>query len=202
MIYKYLQIGGGEISIPQPTNYHDCIELLRSDYYRLTGRKVSFLRLWIATVRSHSFRYNFWLRLSAHKGLFYPLCKYMHRHYSLKYGIQISPKTAIGYGLYIGHGHGVIINPTAMIGNNVNLSQFTTIGSNDGKAAVIGDNVYVGPGVCIVEHVTIGSDTCIGAGAVVTKDIPAGMTAAGVPAKVIGTNSHQNYIGNRWTLTE
>ncbi|WP_220450672.1 hypothetical protein [Megamonas funiformis] len=58
----------------------------------------------------------------------------------------------IGYGLYIGHGGPVIINPTAVIGNNVNLSQFTTIGSNEGKAAIIGDNVYIGPQVVLLQN--------------------------------------------------
>lgn len=126
----------------------------------------------------------------------------MHRHYSLKHGIQISPKTLIGYGFYLGHAYGIIVNPTAIIGNNVNLSQFTTIGSNEGKAAFIGNNVYIGPGVCLVEHIIVGSNACIGAGAVVTTDIPSGVTAAGVPAKIIGINRHQNYIGNRWILSE
>lgn len=78
-----------------------------------------------------------------------------------------------------------MIHPTAVIGRNVNLSQFTTIGSNKGKAATIGDNVYVGPGVCIVEDVTIGEGSTIGAGAVVTKNTPPHSVSVGVPAKVI-----------------
>ena len=83
--------------------------------------------------------------------------------------IQLPRQTKVGYGLYIGHGGPVIVNPTAKIGNNVNLSQFTTIGSNRGKAATIGDNVYIGPSVCIVEDVVIGDNVTIGAGSVVTK---------------------------------
>ena len=87
-----------------------------------------------------------------------------------------------------------------MIGNNCNLSQFTTIGSNDGKAATIGDNVYIGPGVCVVEDVTIGSNATIGAGSVVTKDIPANATAAGNYAKVLNFNNPGRYINCRWSI--
>lgn len=112
--------------------------------------------------------------------------------------IQILRKTKIGYGLYIGHGGPVIINPTAVIGNNCNLSQFVTIGSNEGKAAVIGDNVYIGPNTCIVEDVSIGDNTTIGAGSVVTKDIPSNATAAGNYAKVLNFNKPGRYIKNRY----
>lgn len=104
---------------------------------------------------------------------------------SSKYGIQISTNTNIGSGLYIGHGCGIIINPTAKIGKNVSLSQFLTIGSQKGKAATIEDNVYIGPSVCLVEDVIIGHDSQIGAGSVVTKNIPPFSVAVGIPAKVI-----------------
>ena len=85
-----------------------------------------------------------------------------------------------------------------MIGDNCNLSQFTTIGSNEGAAAVIGDNVYVGPSVCIVENVHIGSNVTIGAGSVVTKDIPDNATAAGNYAKVLNYKNPGRYITNRY----
>lgn len=55
----------------------------------------------------------------------------------------------------IGHGGPVVINPTAVIGNNCNLSQFVTIGAIDGNAAEIGDNVYIGPNCCLIELVTM-----------------------------------------------
>lgn len=91
-----------------------------------------------------------------------------------------------------------MINPTAVIGDNCNLSQYTTIGSNEGKAAIIGDNVYIGPNVCLVEDVVIGNNVTIGAGSVVTKDIPDNATAAGNYARVINYNKPGRYVTNRW----
>ena len=49
----------------------------------------------------------------------------------------------------------------------------------------IGDNVWLGGGVIVCPGVTIGADTVVGAGAVVTRDLAAGVVAAGVPARVI-----------------
>lgn len=114
--------------------------------------------------------------------------------------MQIPVNTKIGYGFYIGHGVGIVINRGTTIGNNVNISQFLSIGSNKRTPATIGDNVYIGPNVCIVEDVNIGSNTTIAAGAVVIKDIPENKTAAGCPAKVIGDNNHPEYVHNRWKL--
>lgn len=109
----------------------------------------------------------------------------MHHHLSIKYGIQIPSRTKIGRGFYIGHGVGIVINGGTTIGNNVRVSQFLSIGTNHRTPAVIGDNVYIGPGVCIVEDVKIGNNAIIGAGAVVVKDVPDNATVAGVPAKII-----------------
>jgi len=106
----------------------------------------------------------------------------------------------IGYGFYIGHGTSMVINSGVIIGNNVNLSPFLNIGSNHKKPAIIGDNVYVGPHVSIVEHVRIGNNATIGAGAVVTRDVPEGATVAGVPAKVLNYNSPGRYVNRRWPL--
>lgn len=114
--------------------------------------------------------------------------------------IQIPLETKIGYGFYIGHGGPVIINGTAIIGNNCNISQFTTIGANEGKAAVIRDNVYIGPNVCIVEDVLIKDNVTIGAGSVVRKDLPENATVAGNYAKVLNFNNPGRYIENRWNI--
>lgn len=177
------------------------LSLIKSDLYRYTGKYSHFLLikhlLW-----NNSFKYTFWLRLASNHGAFPVrwLARFMHRRLSAKLLIQIPIGTKIGYGLYIGHGMSLVVNETTVIGNNVNLSQFTTIGSNDGKSATIGDNVYIGPNVCIVEDVVIGNNVSIGAGSVVVKDIPVNATAAGVPAKVISYKTPSRYINNKYEI--
>ena len=59
------------------------------------------------------------------------------------------------------------------------------IGWEYGQPIALGDNVWLGGGVIVCPGVTIGHDTVVGAGAVVTKDLPAGVVAAGVPARVL-----------------
>ncbi|KAA1419659.1 sugar O-acetyltransferase [Nocardioides humilatus] len=49
----------------------------------------------------------------------------------------------------------------------------------------IGDNVWLGGGIIVLPGVTIGADTVVGAGSVVTKDLPARVLAVGNPAKVV-----------------
>ena len=172
-------------------------EYIKSDLYRYCGN--TSLKFFLKNyILNRGFNFSVWLRLATSKGLLGKLARLILLYKARKYGIDISYRMKIGYGLYIGHGGPIIINPTAIIGNNVNLSQYTTIGSNEGKAANIGDNVYIGPNVCIVENVKIGSNTTIGAGSVVTKDIPDNATAAGNYAKVLNYNSPGKYVINRW----
>jgi len=180
-------------------NLNEILLYIKSDYTRY-GKSPRLIRILIAVVckENHSFNYCFWLRLASKRNPFYALAKYMHKRLSTKYGIQIYTTTQIGYGLCLGHGINIVVNPTTIIGNNCNLSHFTTIGSNHGKAATIGNNVYIGPSVSIVEDVLIEDNVTIGAGAVIVKDIPNNATVAGVPAKIISYKEPGRYIRNRW----
>ncbi len=196
MRYEDVYCGEEVLKVPRAECYGDCIKLMQSDFYRYTGEKATFLKMLLSCHRT--FRLNFWLRLSSYHGWAYYFTKFMLNNVRNKTGIDIIETTRIGYGFLLNHNMSVVINPTAIIGNNCNISQFTTIGANDGDAAVIGNNVYIGPGVSIVENVHIGSNVTIGAGAVVVKDIPAGTTAAGVPAKTVSNKNHSQYIQRPW----
>lgn len=173
-------------------------EFIKSDLYRYTGElsKKKFFRTYFFNI---SFCYLFWFRLTkSDNKITKVIAKFMHSRLTRKYQLKIPSNTIIGYGLYIGHGMAIVLHPTVRIGDNCNLSQFTTIGSNNGKSATIGDNVYIAPNVCIVEDVKIGNNVTIGAGSVVTKDIPDNMTVAGVPARIISSKEPGRYVNRRW----
>lgn len=174
-------------------------DFIKSDLIRYYGNcKINtFIR---AILRSRTFRFQYALRLCQDKGI-KKFCGLILWHFNrTKNFIQIPKNTNIGYGLYIGHSGPIVINSNTKIGNNCNLSQFTTIGSNSKEGAIIYDNVYIGPNVCIIGNVKIGKNVTIGAGSIVTKDIPENATAVGNYAKVINYNNPGRYIQNKWII--
>ncbi|MBU1437395.1 MAG: serine O-acetyltransferase [Gammaproteobacteria bacterium] len=179
--------------------HYSVSELIKADLYRYYGRYSLGLLLKNMLNANRGFRYSFWLRLCNSSNLLVrTFARLMHRRLSTRYQIQIPPNTKIGPGLYLGHGTSIIVNEAAVIGNNCNLSHFVTIGSNSHQAAIIGDNVYIGPNTCIIEHVNIGNDATIGAGAIVIKDVPSAVTVAGNPARIISTKQPGRFVQNRF----
>lgn len=158
--------------------YKEAIRFIRCDKSRIVGGAKSVLF-------DRGFKFLFWFRLASVRGLLKPFCWLMYRHYSTKYGIQIPLGAKIGPGFQICHGICVVINGSSIIGNNVTIHQFLTIGTDKGKAATVGDNVVINPGVSLVDDIVIGDDVVIGSGAVVTKDVPPKAVVAGVPARIL-----------------
>ena len=68
------------------------------------------------------------------------------------------------------------------------------IGWEAAEPIVVGDNVWLSAGVIVCPGVTIGDDTVVGAGAVVTRDLPAGVVAVGVPARVLREIGEQDRV--------
>ena len=116
--------------------------------------------------------------------------------YGFKLGFTI-PLNVFGPGLCLGHAGTIIVNDYAKVGSNcriqagVNIGNSAPLGENwvPNNTPTIGNNVYIGPGAKLYGKITIGDNAAIGANAVVNKDVPSGVTVAGVPAKVISHNS-------------
>ena len=111
-------------------------------------------------------------------------------------GIEIHPGAAIGSGFFIDHGMGVVIGETAIIGERVTLYHDVTLGGvapsidsdsqrNQKRHPTLEEDVIVGSGAQILGPVTVGRCARVGANAVVTKDVPQGVTVVGIPGRAI-----------------
>lgn len=113
-------------------------------------------------------------------------------------GISLPYSAQIGEGFYIGHFGGIIINASAIIGINCNISQGVTIGvSGRGEkrgVPVIGNNVYLGANAVIVGKINIGDNCVIAANSLVIDSVEANKTVLGVPAVIINNNTSKEYI--------
>ena len=124
---------------------------------------------------------------------------YLKKHYfrarfisqraARKTGIEIHPGATIGEGLFIDHGHGVIIGETTIIGDNVTIYQGVTLGGTGkehGKRhPTIEDNVMISAGAKVIGSFTVGENSKIGAGSVVLSEVPPNSTVVGVPGRVV-----------------
>ena len=103
-------------------------------------------------------------------------------------GIEIHPGATIGRRVFIDHGMGIVIGETAEIGDDSTLYHGVTLGGtswNKGKRhPTLGRNVVIGAGAKILGPILVGDGAKIGSNAVVVRDVPAGSTAVGVPARI------------------
>ena len=104
-------------------------------------------------------------------------------------GIEIHPGARIGKGVFIDHGMGVVIGETSEIGDRCLLYQGVTLGGTGkdcGKRhPTLHENVVVGAGAKVLGAIHIGSNTRIGAGSVVVKNVERNSTVVGIPGRVV-----------------
>jgi len=117
-------------------------------------------------------------------------------------GIEIHPAARIGKGLVIDHGMGVVIGETAEIGDSVTLYHAVTLGgiapsvnSNSQRDTkrhpTLLDGAIVGSGAQVLGPITVGRNACVGANAVVVRDVPDGATVVGIPARLVQSRNDE-----------
>lgn len=105
-------------------------------------------------------------------------------------GIDIPRGARIGPGLMIHHFGGIIIHPNAIIGARCVMRHGVTVGARDKSGPpTVGDDVVIGAYAQILGSIHVGNGARIGAMAVVLRDVPAGATVVGNPARVISSSS-------------
>ncbi|MGH1465069.1 MAG: serine acetyltransferase [Cognatishimia sp.] len=109
----------------------------------------------------------------------------VHRFWSVVTQSEIHLHMEIGGGLMLPHPTGIILHPDCKLGVNCLIFQQVTISN----AVDVGGHVDFGAGAKILGPLTIGDQAAIGANAVVTKNIKAGETWAGIPARPLREKS-------------
>lgn len=115
------------------------------------------------------------------------LSQFLMRFIRVVYACEIPIGTTIGNnGTFKHNGLRVVVHPKNVIGDNCSIYQNVSIaGRHDRGAPVIGNNVFIGAGACILGGVTLGNNSIVGANAVVIEDVPENAVVGWIAAKII-----------------
>src|ERR1700726_3216332 len=104
-------------------------------------------------------------------------------------GIEIHPGATLGRRVFIDHGMGVVVGETAEIGDDCTLYHGVTLGGTSWKAGkrhpTLGRGVVLGAGAKVLGPILVGDHAKVGSNAVVVRNVPAGATAVGIPARIV-----------------
>ena len=133
-----------------------------------------------------TYRAAHWLWMQGRKDL----AHYLQSRASALFALDIHPGAVIGKSIFVDHGTGIVIGETAVVEDGVSMLHGVTLG---GTGKERGDRhpkvrrgVLLAAGAKVLGNIEIGACAKIAAGSVVLSPVPAGCTAAGVPARIIG----------------
>src|SRR5688572_1443974 len=168
-------------------SFSELINIIRED---LETYKNDWLRPGFQALAFH--RFGNWARVARPRLIRRPLVGLSKALFIFArnfYGIELPIQATIGRHVIIEHQGGIVVHGNAVIGNGCRLRQGVTLGIKSmddlGVAPRLGFGVDVGAGAKILGYVVVGDYATIGANAVVLKDVPAGATAVGTPARVL-----------------
>ena len=114
---------------------------------------------------------------------------YIQSRSSLLYGVDIHPAARFGRGIMFDHATGIVVGETAVIEDNVNLYHGVTLGGTgkerQDRHPKLRKGAMIGAGATLLGNIEIGAGARVAAGSMVLIDVPAGATAAGVPAQIV-----------------
>ncbi len=117
---------------------------------------------------------------------------YLQSRSSSAFQTDINPAARIGKGLFLDHATGLVVGATAVIEDDVSILHSVTLGGTGHERGdrhpKIRHGVLIGAGAKIIGNIEIGHCSRIAAGSVVLTPVPANVTVAGVPAKVVGAS--------------
>ena len=173
-------IAGSETSLKM----HDCAQkaMKITDFINNRYNKPADVRQWMSILIGQKLDEGF--------GLFPPFYTDCGRN------IHLEKNVFINSGCHFQDQGGIFIGEGTFIGHNVILATLNhdmnpyTRANIYPKPIHIGKRVWIGSGVIVLPGVTIGDNSVIGAGSVVTKDVPADCVYGGNPAKFIKKNEY------------
>lgn len=107
------------------------------------------------------------------------------------FSADVPPQMQIGKGTVFPHDAlGCVFHPDVKIGKNCKILHGVTMGGRAGHKGlpIIGDNVVIGTHAQLIENVKIGNNSIVGAGAIVTHDVPDNVVVVGNPARILKSN--------------
>ena len=167
------------------------IKFIKSDFSIIKERDPAARGVWeiilcypgFQAITIHRFSHRLWkYRLPLIPRLLSHLTRFLT-------GVEIHPGAKIGRGVFIDHGMGVVIGETSEIGDRCLLYQGVTLGGTGKEGGkrhpTLEKNVVVGAGAKVLGDICIGTNTRIGAGSVVVKNVDSNSTVVGIPGRVV-----------------